>query len=82
MPVTVLTKITDALELHNKTLADHRKFIELLVQENAQLKKRLEKLESADSDSFDSSDVEFLSGIVARLVAIQVISNEQLSSEG
>jgi hypothetical protein len=69
MPVTVLTQITDALELHNEILADHRKSIELLVQENAELKKRLEKLDN--SDALDPSDMKFLAGIVARLAAIQ-----------
>jgi hypothetical protein len=71
MPVTVLTQIADTLELHNKILADHRKSIELLVQENAELKNRLRKLEH--SDALDCSDVEFLAGITARLAAIQVI---------
>jgi len=79
MSVTVLTQITDALERHNQILADHRKFIELLVQENAELKKRLGKLEAADSDSLDSSDVEFLAGIAVRLAAIQVSPFEVLS---
>ncbi len=63
MPVTVLTQITDVLELHNKTLADHQKFIELLLQENAELKKRLGKVEAAEF--LDSSDVEFIAGIAA-----------------
>jgi hypothetical protein len=71
MSVTVLTKITDALELQAKMLADHKKCIELLIQENEELKKRVGNLEAADS--INSSDVEFLAGITARLKAIQVI---------
>ena len=68
MPVTVLTQITDALELHNKALADQRKFIELLIQENAETKRRLSKLEA--TDSLDSSDEKFLADITTRLAAI------------
>ena len=70
MPVTVLTQITDVLELHNKTIADFRKSIELLVQENAELKKRVGALEAADS--LDSSDVKIITGVAARLAAIKV----------
>ena len=76
MPVTVLTKIADALELHNKILADHRKSIQLLVQENAELKKRLGILEAADS--LDSSDVEFLAGIATRLTAISTTLDKKV----
>ena len=68
MPVTVLTQITDALELHNKILADHRKSIEQLIQENAEFKERLAKLEAVDS--LNSSDAKFLGGIATRLAAI------------
>ena len=68
MPVTVLTQITDALELHNKILADHRKYIEQLIQENAEFKERLAKLEAVDS--LNSSDAKFLRGIATRLTAI------------
>ncbi len=68
MPVTVLTQVTDALELHNKILADHRKSIELLLNENTELKKRLAKLEAADP--IDSSDVEILADITKRLATI------------
>jgi len=68
MSVTVLTQIADALELHNKILADHRKFIQLLFQENAELKKKLGSLESADS--LDSNDAQFLKEMTARLKAI------------
>jgi len=68
MPVTVLTQITDALEQHNKILADHRTSIEQLIKENAELKKRLAKLEAADSLS--SSDEKFLVDISTRLAAI------------
>ena len=68
MPVTVLTQVANALELHNKILADHRKSIEQLIQENAELKERLAKLEAADSLS--SSDAKFLASITTRLTAI------------
>ena len=76
MPVTVLTQVTEALELHSKTLADHRKFIELLMKENAELKKRLGILEAADS--LDSSDVEFLAGIATRLTAISTTLDKKV----
>lgn len=69
--VTVLNQIADALELQNKILADHRKSIELLVRENAELKKRIGKLEVADS--IDSSDVKFLAGVSARLAGIKTM---------
>jgi len=65
IPVSFLTQIADALELHNKILADHRKFIEQLIQENTELKKRLAKLETADS-----SDEKFVADISTRLAAI------------
>lgn len=67
-PVTVLTQITDLLEQHNKIFADHRNSIEQLIQENVELKKRLAKLEAADS--LHSSDAKFLGGITTRLKAI------------
>ena len=70
VPVTVLTQITDALELQNKSLADHRKLIELLLRENAETKRRLLKLEATATGSLSSSDEEFLAGITARLAAI------------
>lgn len=70
MPVTVLTQITDALEVHNKSLADLLKFIELLLRENAETKRRLLKLEATATDSLNSSDEKFLAGITARLAAI------------
>jgi len=69
MSVTVLAQIANALELQNKILEDHKKFIEQLFQQNAKLQKRLESLEAADS--LDSSDVEFLAGIAARLATIK-----------
>jgi len=70
MPVTVLTQITDALELHNKTLADHRKSIEQLIQENEELKKRLAKLEAADSLESSVEDAKFIVDMSTRLAAI------------
>jgi hypothetical protein len=70
MPVTVLSQITDVLELHNKTIADLRNSIELLVQENAELKKRVGALE-ADA-SLDSSDVKIITGVATRLAAIKM----------
>lgn len=71
MSVTVLTQIADALELHNKILANHQRSIEELVRENEKLKERLGKVEAVDS--IDASDVEFLARIVARLAALSVI---------
>jgi hypothetical protein len=68
MPVTVLTQVTDALELHAKILADHQKSIEQLIQENAELKERLAKLEAVDY--LDSSDAKFIAHISTRLAAI------------
>jgi len=68
LPVTVLTQITDVLELHSKSLADQRKLIEQLFWENTEIKKRVEELEAADS--LDSSDKKFLAGITARLALI------------
>jgi hypothetical protein len=76
-PETVLTQVADVLEVHNKILADHRKSIELLIKENAELKKRLGKLEAANS--LDSSDVEFLAGVAARLAALKVIPIDKKS---
>jgi hypothetical protein len=68
MPTTVLTQITDALELHNEILAEHRNSIEQLIQENVELKKRLAKLE--ETDSSNSSNAKFIADITNRLAAI------------
>jgi len=65
---TVLAQIADALELHNKILADHQKHLQRLSGEVAGIKKKVEDLEVAGS--LDSSDAKFIAGVSARLKAI------------
>ena len=67
MPTTFLTQITEVLEKHTETLAQHRKHLEKLFDEVTALKK---KVESLDEQPLDSSDVEFLKTVSTRLQAI------------
>ena len=67
-PETILTNVVAVLEEHTKVLLYHRQVFEQLFTETAELKRRLDELQSADS--LDSSDVNFIADVSARLKAI------------
>jgi hypothetical protein len=65
---TILNQIAAILEEHTTVLKSHRENFEHLIKEVGQIKRRLEKLEAADS--LDSTDVKFIADTTARLKAI------------
>jgi hypothetical protein len=67
-PETILNKITAILEEHNTILQSHRENFDHLVKEVGQIRRRVEKLEAADSLS--STDAKFIADTTARLKAI------------
>ena len=74
MATTFLTQITEVLEKHNEILAEHRKYLERLFEEVTAVKKKVESLEEKP---LDSSDVEFLKTVFARLLAISTSIDAQ-----
>jgi predicted nuclease with TOPRIM domain len=62
---TILTQIADTLEEHNKIFVAHRKHLERLLGEVAELNHKVKELEAANS--LDSSDAKFLANVSARL---------------
>jgi uncharacterized coiled-coil protein SlyX len=74
MPITFLTQITEVLEKHTEILAEHRKYLERLFEEVTAVKKKVESLEEKP---LDSSDVEFLKTVSARLQAISTSIDAQ-----
>jgi chemotaxis regulatin CheY-phosphate phosphatase CheZ len=70
-PEAIWNQITAILEEHNTILKSHRENFEHLIKEVGQIKRRLEKLEAADSiDSNVSNDAKFIADTTARLKAI------------
>ena len=67
-PETILNNITAILEEHTTILQSHRQNFEHLLKEVGHIKRRLEKIEAADS--LDSSDAKFIADTTARLKAI------------
>jgi hypothetical protein len=67
-PETILTNVVAVLEEHTKILLYHRHMFEQLFTEIAELNRRLDQSQSADS--LDSSDVKFIADMSARLKAI------------
>ena len=67
-PETLLNTITAILEEHTTILTSHRQNFDHLVKEVGHIKRRLEKIETADS--LDSSDAKFVADTTARLKAI------------
>lgn len=65
---TILNQIADALEKHNKILANHQKHLERLSTEVAVISNRVKDLEAAGS--LDSNDAKFLAAVSGRLKAI------------
>jgi uncharacterized coiled-coil protein SlyX len=65
---TILTQIADTLEEHNKILADHKKHLERLSEEVAELNNKVKEIEAANS--LDSSDAKFVASVSARLKAV------------
>jgi hypothetical protein len=66
---TVLTQITDALEVHSKSLVNHQRHLERLSTEVAVISNRVKDLEAA-AGSLDSNDAKFLAGVSKRLKTI------------
>jgi ABC-type uncharacterized transport system fused permease/ATPase subunit len=64
----LLNKIAAVLEEHTVILVNHRQNLEHLFKEVAQVKTRLEKLETSDSDKSD--DANLIAEMTARLKAI------------
>ena len=77
IPVTVLTIAVDILEEHNRIFLEHKQLLEGLSKAVAEIKKRVGKLEEADS-SLDSSDAEFLKSVTTRLQKIGATIPEKL----
>jgi DNA repair ATPase RecN len=67
-PETILTNVVALLEEYNKIFKLHRRDLERLFRDNAEIKQRLDKLESGDS--LDTNDAKFLKEMYARLEAI------------
>ena len=65
---TVLTQITDALEVHSKSLVNHQRHLERLSREVAIISNRLKDFEIAGSSN--SNDAKFLADVSERLKAI------------
>jgi len=75
-PETILTNVVAVLEENIKILQHHRSALEQLSRETAEIKQRLDKLES--TDSLNSDDAKFLKDITVRLKAISTTINEKL----
>lgn len=75
-PETILTNVVAVLEENIKILQHHRSALEQLFRETAEIKQRLDKLES--SDSLDSNDTDFLKDMTVRLKAISKTIEEKL----
>jgi hypothetical protein len=67
-PETMWANVAAVLEEQTKILLYHRQVLEYVLTETAELKRRLDELQSADS--LDSSDVNSISDVSARLKAI------------
>jgi hypothetical protein len=67
-PETMWANVAAVLEEQTKILLYHRQVLEHVLTETAELKRRLDELQSADS--LDSSDVNSISDVSARLKAI------------
>jgi predicted nuclease with TOPRIM domain len=63
---TILTQIADTLEEHNKIFVAHRKHLERLLGEVAELNHKVKELEAANY-LLNSSDAKFLANVSARL---------------
>jgi uncharacterized protein YdcH (DUF465 family) len=74
-PETTLTKVVAILEENIKILQHHRLEFKQLFKETAEIKQRLDKLES--SDSLDSTDTESLKSMTVRLKDISTIIDEK-----
>jgi hypothetical protein len=75
-PETILTNVVAVLEEHNRIFQQHRQTLEQLVGDTAEIKQRLDKLES--SDSLNPNDAKFLKDITGRLKSISATINEKL----
>ena len=75
-PETILSNVVAVLEEHNKIFLLHRRELEQIFRDNAEIKQRLDKLESAGSR--DSNDAEFLKDATARLKAISTILDKKV----
>jgi hypothetical protein len=75
-PETILTNVVAVLEEHTRILQQQQQALEQLFGETAEIKQRLDKLESADS--LDSDDAKFLKDVTVRLKAISTTIKEKL----
>jgi cell division protein FtsB len=73
---TILDQIAGVLEEHNRVLVKHKKHLEQLSREVAELNSRVQDLEAAGS--LDSSDAKFLAGVTSRLKAISTALDKEL----
>jgi hypothetical protein len=74
-PETILSNVVAILEEHNKIFQLHCRELEQLFRDNAEMKQRLDKLESAGSID---SDEKFLKDMTARLKAISTTLDKKV----
>ena len=75
-PETILSDVVAVLEEHTRIFQLYRQEVEQLFRDTAEIKQRLDKLESADS--LDSNDAKFLKDITARLKAISTTLDKKV----
>jgi len=75
-PETILTNVVAVLEEHTKILQHQRQALEQLLRETAEIKQRLDNLESADS--LNSDDTKFIKDVAVRLKAISTTLEEKV----